>query len=370
MKKRVVSFVMVLIMLFAFAVPAFAAKKEHVLDEFDVLTAGELDELNDIAADIADEYGVDVFFAMIEDDLEDFDVEDSFFKSSDYVALVQNKEYVDLFTKGQGEALADHLEELWNAYNEEGTYIDGAKAYYSLAKRLLPEQESKIEAEEDDEQILRLVDEAELLSSKEAKALIKKLDETSKELKFDIIIVTMDDYGKGDIEEFTEDFYDQVYGSKRDGVLLLISMEERDWCISGNGEGKDIFTSSNIDAIGSAIKGDLSDDDFAAAFDLFVEKCAYYIDGERNGYPFDMSGTLLLAIGVGLLVAVIATMIMRGQLKTVHMQRTAQNYVKPGSLQINFAREFFLYNTVTRSKRTDNSSGSSSGSHSTGSGKF
>ena len=376
MKKRIISLLMVIAMLLAFAVPAFAAKKEYALDEFDVLTDDELDELNEIAADISEEYGIDVFFAMIEDDLEDFDVEDAFFKSSDYIALVQNDDYVDLFTEGDGDALADFGEDLWDTYNEEDTYIDGAKAYYAYAESLIEQyiadndQGTQEADEEEDDEILRLVDEAKLLSSKEAEALLKKLDETSKEMKFDIIIVTMDDFGGNDVEKFTEDLYDQVYGKNRDGVILLISMEEHDWCISGNGEGKDIFTSSNIDAIGSAIKSDLSDENYADAFDLFVEKCVYYIDGERNGYPFEFGGTLLLAAFVGLLVAVIATAIMKGQLKSVRKQRAAQNYVKPGSLQITFAREFFLYNTVTRSRRTDNSSSSGSGSHSTGSGKF
>ena len=111
---------------------------------------------------------------------------------------------------------------------------------------VIDESSKKNISSETDDEIFRLVDEADLLSASEEKKLLKKLDDTSKSLEFDIIVVTMEDFGGGDIEAFTEDYYDDVYGKNRDGVILLISMENRDWCISGNGEGKDIFTSSNI----------------------------------------------------------------------------------------------------------------------------
>lgn len=222
------------------------------------------------------------------------------------------------------------------------------------------------------EQIVRLIDDAGLLTSAEARRLQNRLDQVSAELDFDIIIVTMDSFGGSNVERFTEDFYDSVYGSDRDGVILLISMAERDWCISGNAEGKDIFTSSNNEAIADAITPYLSDGDYADAFNEFVDQCEYYINGERNGYPFDSTTSLLIALGAGLLVAVIATAIMKGQLKSVRFQRAAQNYMKPGSMQLTYANDFYLYSTVDRTRRTDNNSSGtgSAGSHSTSSGKF
>ena len=223
-----------------------------------------------------------------------------------------------------------------------------------------------------DDDIVRLVDDADLLTKSEEKKLLTNLNDTSEELEFDIIIVTVEDFDGVDVERFTEDYYDETYGVSRDGVILLISMEERDWCISGNGEGKDIFTSSNIDAVADAIMDDLGDDNFADAFDLFVDECAYYIDCERNGYPFNFGTTLVVALVIGLLVAVIVTFVLKSQLKSVRMQAAAQSYVKPGSMNITMAHEFYLYRTVNRVRKANTSTTGTggSGTHSTRSGKF
>lgn len=371
MKKRIVSLLMVAMLVMMLALPVAAAQSDYVLDEMDMLTDDEVDTITQMAENITRSYGVDVFFAIVYEDLSSFDVEEAFFQSEDYIALVQNEDHLDIQVEGSPAAVISNsdLDDLWNAYNEEDTYIGGAVLFYEMVEDLLSRGNT---APAPQEQIVRLLDEAELLSSSQAKKLSDKLDKISKELAFDIIIVTMDDFGGGDVESFTEDLYDAVYGSDRNGVILLISMEERDWCISGNAEGKDIFTSGNNDAIADAITPYLSDGDYAAAFDEFVAQCEYYIDGERNGYPFATTTWIMVAAGVGLLVAFIATAIMKGQLKSVRLQRAAHNYMKPGSMQLTYANDIYLYSTVSRSRRTDNNSSGSggSGSHSTSSGKF
>ena len=405
MNNKIISILLIVVLLLSFSMPVLAKDKEYIIDEFEVLVDDELDEVNEIAADLADEYGVNVFFVHTNDQVLDYDVQKAFFKTDEYIALVLSEKYWDVFSSGAAaEVIDDDLEEiLVEAYDNEDTYIAGILAYYDAAEEILeelPEQEEpqtktedntdetvdeekteskndeavdeeKTESknDEDDEQILRLVDEADLLSDSEEKKLLKKLDKTSEELSFDIIIMTLEDH-YGEVESFTKDLYKDVYGKKRDGVILLISMAERDWCIVGNGEGAQIFPSSTIDKIGNAITGDLKDGDYADAFDLFVEKAVYHIDGERNGYPFNVGKSLLIAAAVGLVIALIVTAIFKAQLKSVRKQNAAQNYVKPGSMNITKSRDFFMYRTVSRSRRTDSSSSSSSGSQSSGSGKF
>ena len=377
MKNRIISLLIVAMLVMLMALPVSAAQSDYVLDEFDLLLEEEVEEITDLAEEISGNYGVDVFFAMTYEDLESFDVNETFFQTSNYIALIQDEEYWDILVEGTPEAVvgSNEVDELWDAYNQEDTYVGGAVAFYEAVEDLLAQAGDvapAVPGEETEEYIIRLLDEAELLSSSEAKKLLEKLDETSKELKFDIIIVTMDDFGGGNVERFTEDFYDSVYGSGRNGVILLVSMEDRDWCISGNAEGKDIFTSANNEAIADAITPYLAEGEYADAFNEFVDQCVYYIDGERNGYPFDSTTSLLVALVAGLLVAAIATGIMKGQLKSVRMQRAAQNYMKPGSMQLTYANDFYLYRTVDRTRRAnDSSSGSGgSGSHSTSSGKF
>lgn len=224
----------------------------------------------------------------------------------------------------------------------------------------------------DADQVL-VMDEAELLSSSELTKLNKKLQKISEEYEAYIYVVTLETMDGGDIDEFVEYLYDEMelgYGKDRDGVLLLVSMDPREYRILSNGYAGDAIGSSEISAISSAIKSDLSDENYADAFSLFAEKCEYYLDGHLNGFPFNFGGSLLLALGIGILAGVITAFVLKGQLKSVRKQNQANVYVKPGSMQITTSNDFFLYRDVTRTKKESSSSSSGSGSRNVGGGSF
>ncbi len=224
---------------------------------------------------------------------------------------------------------------------------------------------------------LLVVDAAELLSVEEEGKLKTRLDELSAKYEMDIVVLTVESVGDKTPEEYADDYYDDNgygYGSNRDGLLLLVSMEEHDWHISTSGEAIDAFTDSNIETIGSLIADDLGDENYYSAFSTFADECEYYIDGHINGFPFDVGMNLVIALVVGLIVAAIATSVMKGKLKSVRFQNQAANYVKEGSLNVMLSRDFYLYRTVTRSAKPKESSSthtSSSGrTHGGGGGKF
>ena len=84
---------------------------------------------------------------------------------------------------------------------------------------------------------------------------------------------------------------------------------------------------------------------------------------------------MIFGFTLGLIVALIATAIMRSKLKSVRHKYQAVDYVRPGSMNVTVAREIFLYHHVSRTPRPkDSDSGthfSSSGrSHGGGGGKF
>ncbi len=91
----------------------------------------------------------------------------------------------------------------------------------------------------------RLVDQADLLTDSEESALSDRLDEISERHQFDVVVVTVDSLEGETAVVYADDFYDYNgygFGDERDGILLLISMEERDWCISTTGYGITAFT--------------------------------------------------------------------------------------------------------------------------------
>lgn len=220
-----------------------------------------------------------------------------------------------------------------------------------------------------------LYDNGDLLSESEELALQESLKKVSETHQAQLVIATMDTLEDLDIDEFVEFAYDTWglgYGENHDGVLLLVCMDPREYRILSNGFAAEAISMDDIEDISSAIESDLSEGDYAAAFNTFIDKCDYQIDGHLNGFPFAFGKNLLIALGIGLVVALIVTGSMKAKLKSVQKQRAATQYTKPGSMQVTLSNDFFLYRTVSRQEKPQSSSSSSSSgsSRNVGGGKF
>ena len=227
----------------------------------------------------------------------------------------------------------------------------------------------------------RVQDLAELLSDNEEATLVTKLNELSERQKMDIIVLTTDTLNGKTPRDYADDVYDYGgfgYGEGRDGALLLISTEDNDWYISTHGYGITVFTDAGIQYVGKQIKGELSDGDFAGAFDKFVVLCDDFITQARTGEPYDVKNLpkeslsliwIPIAIVAGFILSHIIVGRMKAKLKTVRFQAAANNYIKNNSLNITESRDMFLYNTVTRTARPkDSDSGGGSSTHTSSSG--
>ena len=150
-------------------------------------------------------------------------------------------------------------------------------------------------------------------------------------------------------------------------------MDPREYRILSNGDCAAAIAPADIDAIGSVIVDDLSDGNYAEAFDTFAEKCEYYLDGHLNGFPFNFGMNLMIALMIGLIAGLITAKSLKGQLKTVHQKNEAKNYIKSGSMNLQTQNDVFLYRDIRRTpKPKESTTRSSSGgsSRSTGGGSF
>ncbi len=242
----------------------------------------------------------------------------------------------------------------------------------------------------------RVQDMAALLNGSEEEALNEKLDEISLRQNMDIIVATTEDLNGYSVREYADMLYEQClfgYGSDKDGLILLISMEDHDWCISTCGYGITAFTDAGIEYIGEQITPDLSEGNYVAAFSSYAELCDDLITQAKAGNPYgvddgDGDSTepasqplslvwIPVALVIGFIIAKIIVGNMKSALKTVKMQTAANSYVKSGSMNITENRDMFLYHTVTKTAKSKSSSSgssthsSSSGTtHGGGSGKF
>ncbi len=236
----------------------------------------------------------------------------------------------------------------------------------------------------------RLVDEADLVGEGDEYYLTKMLDEVSTKHAVDVVIVTVDSTGEKTPMEYADDYFDYNgygFGENYDGILLLISMEYSDWWISTCGYGIIAFTDAGIEYIGEKIVPYMSNGNFYTAFKTYVEYCDEFITLAENGDPFDVEDipkepfdpvkAFIISLVAGFGIAFVVMLVLKGQLKSVRMQAASGDYIVPGSMTLNYARDFFITSHTSRRAKPQESSGgssthtSSSGrSHGGGGGKF
>ena len=230
-----------------------------------------------------------------------------------------------------------------------------------------------------------MVDDAGLLTSTEEAALEATLSEISNRYNVDVVIVTVDSTNGDSPMDFADDYYD--YGGYRpDGILLLVSMEDSDWWVSTTGYGITAVTDAGLDYMSDRFVPYLSDAEYAQSFTEFANLCDSFLAQAKTGDPYDSHNlpkdpysfftNLVISVIVGLVAALIVTGKFKAQLKTVSLKAKADDYVKPGSLQLTRRQDLFLYSHLDRREKPKSSSGSSthvssSGTtHGGGGGKF
>ena len=240
---------------------------------------------------------------------------------------------------------------------------------------------------------VRVIDNAELLTQAEEEELLRLADEISQRQQCDVVILTENDIGSKSPMEYADDYFDYNgygYGTERSGILLLISMAERDWWISTRGAAIQAFTDDGINYLWSKGSGSVSNGSYANGFRRILntadtmlsayngtlseeELAAFQEDfdqftGNVSRKPNLVRNTVL-AIIAGFLLAFIPSSGLRSQLKSVRAKYDAANYRRPDSMHVDNARDIYLYaNTTSRVIETQRTGGGGSSTHISSSG--
>lgn len=231
-----------------------------------------------------------------------------------------------------------------------------------------------VSASADEYTIPRLVDSAYLLDDYEAVELLGMLDEISERQNCDVVILTIDSLEGYTPTEYADDFFDYGgygLGANKDGILLLISMEDRDWAISTHGYGITAFTDAGQEYIVDKFLPSLSGGDYYEAFEIFANQCDEFLTQAKTGDPYDNHnlpkgpvpvGYLVIAICFGIGIAWVAASGMKKQLKSVNKQTAAANYIRQNSVNITDRREMLINTVVSRTEKRVESDSDDSGS--------
>ena len=190
-------------------------------------------------------------------------------------------------------------------------------------------------------------------------------------------IESLESVNADSMEQYADDLYDYCqfgYGTDRDGVLLLVSVGDRKWHLSTCGYGITAFTDAGIQYLGQQLTPFMAEGDYAGAFRTFVQWADDYVTAAREGHPYDVNTLpreplspmyLVLALGIGLVLAWIIVGVMKGQLRSVAFQENAASYVREGSMKLTNQRDLFLYRDVHRTEHVEEKDSSDSGGSST-----
>lgn len=210
--------------------------------------------------------------------------------------------------------------------------------------------------------VLRVVDDADLLSPAEEAELIAQLNRISNSLEFDVVVVTtMDSSGKSAME-YADDFYDYNgygYGDDYDGALLLVNMYTREWWISTCGYGIEALSDYDIDEMAEEFLPYLSSEYYYDAFSTYAQLCEEYVTAAREGEKFPVITMLGVSAVIGMIVGLISVSVMKGKLKSVRRQDTASGYVVNGRINLHTRTDRFLYVHRERERLPEPSKGSS-----------
>lgn len=230
-------------------------------------------------------------------------------------------------------------------------------------------------------------DYAQLLDEQTRDALNEQAAAVSQAYGFPIYIVTVNNYAdyvsSGGIEYFAEEVfhtYGLGVGESEDGILLALSMAERDYDIYSHGDmGLMAFTDYGKQQLADSFLDDFRRDDWAGGFSDYIDSCATLLQLAREGKPVDQwipdspvqqerqhgmtpLKALLIVLFPGL-IGVGAVSGLSRQMKTAVRQTRAEAYVSRGGLNLRLRDDAFVNRSVSRQVIRRNNPSSRPGGH-------
>ncbi len=413
MKKKLLTLFIVLLSLIAVMIPVLADQTGNVVLDDSLPQYGiyfdNVNEFNEKALETYFDYDLDVYFVMdysmdASSSYPIIDYAENFFDNNGFgdtnVVLVINRNYYYLYSEG---VYADRIngrgQDVWNAMDQYPDYDDKLMAYLAEVVNLcgftsnsIIDEKSRIPTYSNSQKVIDIDN---LLTSSQEDSLTAKIKDINSRLNFDIAVVVADTLNELTPQQYADDFFDYNnygIGAGKDGALILLCLEDRDWHISTHGYGITAITDYSINYIRNNYIGSFSSGNYYEGFNDIIDYIDKCVSSAKQDKPIDVnnpvkefsSGNIFACLGGSTLLTAIVSAILKGRMKTVRSVNHADNYVVNNSLEFSPVRERFIRTSISKTKiQHYESSGSSGGgggssthssssgsSHGGGGGKF
>ena len=190
------------------------------------------------------------------------------------------------------------------------------------------------------------------------------------------VLPDMEDYGFYSIEECAEAFYSDMelgVGAEKTGILLILSMAERDYDLCAYGSyAHYAFTDYGKTTISDEFLDNFRGNDWYGGFMDYIAQTEELLAQAKDGAPVDVPprekftpAGILASLVIGALVAWVVCGILKGKMKTARAAVDADSYVRPGGAQITARDDRFSHITTSRRKieKSSSSGGGGGGTH-------
>ena len=232
-----------------------------------------------------------------------------------------------------------------------------------------------------EEGLYYVTDEAGLLTEEEDLELEALLQGISERHDIGVYLVTVGDYasyGDGSVYEVTYGIYHEYTmgkGEERNGIMLLLSLADREFATFVYGEDAEYaFSDYALQQLEAEFLPHFGNNDWYEGFRAYGMTCGEYLEKAAAGEPVEEGDGLLylMVIGASFLIALIVVSILKAGMKNVRAGNEARAYITR-ELHLTQQSDQFTHTTTTRRKieKSDSDSKAEAGGGGHGrSGKF
>lgn len=435
MNKKFTALLMALLLALTLCVPAMAVSEYGVIyDETDSLGSVELDYMGEHALpELSEKLQMDLRIDVFTDenvsaDTDVMDIAEYVYENSGYgwgenrdgvsltllmraqpdgsYALAENDWCVYAFlseTRGSSQELSDAVyaaikpymaAQAWNgedmtmsatALSQAVDAMMKAASDYILAN-CPPDNSGEVTETQTPEQtgvdMKYIFDNSDLLTFDEWEKLEARAADISQRHGCGVYVAFVDDFTKyGDGNDVYKTTY-QLYhanelgmGENRDGIIILLSMADRDYAMFVYGENAEkAFDKYGQEQLEDTFLGYFGDNDWYNGVSSYLDTCDEYLTLAEEGNPV-RKNTLpmyIIVVVASCAISGFICLMLKQRMQTVHKKVEANEYVTDGGLQLTEQYDRYTHTTETRSKinkDSDSSGGTSSCSGGGGSGR-
>ena len=212
-----------------------------------------------------------------------------------------------------------------------------------------------------------VADEAELLTEEERTELTDRAESISMEYECGVYLCVVNEMASDDAYEYAKSIYQENelgYGEEKSGIMLMLSMAERDYALIAYGEGNVALTDYGREQmLDNEVLPLLGEDDYYAGFTAYLDTAEDYLSLAQAGTPFDVSSasdgydgavkeedglSVILCVAVPAVISLVFCLIGCARMKSARPQHDADDYIPEDGCKITYCDDQFLYQTESR----------------------